>query len=39
MREVQVAEAVLVQGMRVLPSTGQPGGDGRLSKAEDPLSS
>jgi hypothetical protein len=34
-REVQMAEEALVQGVRVLPSSGQPGGDGTLSKAED----
>ena len=33
--EVQMAEESLVQGVRVLPSSGQPGGDGTLSKAED----
>ena len=34
-REVEVGEEALVQGLRVLPSSGQPGGDGTLSKAED----
>jgi len=38
-REPEVAEAALVQGVRVLTRTGQPGGDGRLSIAEDPLGS
>jgi hypothetical protein len=37
--EVQMAEEALVQGVRVLASTGQPGGDGGLSKAEDPFGS
>jgi hypothetical protein len=36
-REVQMAEEALVQGVRVLASTGQPGGNGGLSKAEDPF--
>jgi hypothetical protein len=36
-REVQIAEEALVQGVRVLASTGQPGGNGGLSKAEDPF--
>ena len=37
-REVQMGEEAHVQGVRVLASTRQPGGDGRLSKAEDPRS-
>ena len=37
--EVEMAEEALVQGLRVLASTGQPGSDGRLSKAEDTLGS
>ena len=32
-----MAEEALVQGLRVLPSSGQPGGDGTLSKAKDSL--
>jgi hypothetical protein len=36
-REVQMAEEALVQGVCVLASTEQPGRDGGLSKAEDPL--
>ena len=34
-REPEVAEEALVQGLRVLPSAGQPGGDGGLTVAED----
>ncbi len=37
-REVQMGEVAHVQGVCVLASTRQPGGDGRLSKAEDPRS-
>ena len=36
-RELEMAEGALVQGLCVLASTGQPGGDGGLSKAEDTL--
>jgi len=36
---VQMAEEAFVQGVRVLASTGEPGRDGGLSKAEDPLCS
>jgi hypothetical protein len=39
MRELEMAEEALVQGLRVLASTGQPGSDGGLSKAEDTLGS
>ena len=35
--DVQVAEGALVQGLRVLASTGQPGADGGLPVAEDPF--
>jgi len=38
MRNVQVAEGTLVQDLSMLASTSQPGGDGRLSIAEDPWS-
>ena len=38
-REVEMAEEALVQGLCMLASTGQPGRDGGLSKAEDPLGS
>ena len=38
-REVQMAEEALMQDLRVLTSTRQPGGNGGLSKAEDPLGS
>jgi hypothetical protein len=37
MREPEGAERALVQGLSVLASAGQPGGDGRLPVAEDPL--
>ena len=37
MRDVETAEAALVEGLSVFPSAGQPGGDGGLSVAEDPL--
>ena len=36
-REVQMAEEALVQGMRVLACTSEPGRDGGLTKAEDPF--
>ena len=36
-RELEMAEEALVQGVCVLASTGEPGGDGGLSEAEDPL--
>ncbi len=36
-REVEMAKGPLVQGVCVLASSRQPGGDGRLSKAEDPF--
>jgi hypothetical protein len=36
-REVEMAEGAFVQELRVLASTSQPGGDGGLSKAEDPF--
>src|SRR5436853_1160049 len=35
--EMEVAEGALVQGLCVLASTGEPGGDRRLPVAEDPL--
>jgi len=38
MREVQMEEEALVQGVRVFASTGQPGSNGGLSVAEDPRS-
>jgi hypothetical protein len=37
MREVQMGEEAHVQGVCVLACTSQPGGDGGLSKAEDPF--
>jgi hypothetical protein len=37
MWEPEMAEAAFVQELRVFTCTSQPGGDGRLSKAEDPL--
>jgi len=37
-REVEMAEEVLVQRVRVLASSGQPAGDGRLPVAEDAFS-
>jgi hypothetical protein len=37
-REVEMAEGALVQGMCMFPSACQPGGDGGLSVAEDPFS-
>jgi hypothetical protein len=36
-REPQIAERALVQGLCVLPSSSQPGSDGGLSVAEDTL--
>jgi hypothetical protein len=39
MREPEVAEGALVQGLSVLPSAGQPGDDGCLTVAEDPFGS
>ena len=36
-REVELAEKVLVQGVRMLTRTGQPGGNGGLSKALRPV--
>ena len=38
-REVEMEEEPLVHSVCVLAISGQPGGDGRLSKAEDPLCS
>jgi hypothetical protein len=38
-REPEMAKGALVEGLSVLASTGQPGGDGGVSKAEDPLGS
>ncbi len=35
--EPKMAEAAVVEGLSVLANTGQPGGDGRLPVAEDPL--
>jgi len=37
MREPEMAEEAFVQGLSVLTSPGQPGRDGRLPVAEDPL--
>ena len=37
-RELEVTERVLVQGLHMLTSAEQPGGDSRLTVAEDPLS-
>ena len=39
MREPEGAEGALVQGLSVLASARQPGGDGRLPIAEDPFGS
>ncbi len=39
MREPEGAEAALVQGLSVLASARQPGGDGGLPVAEDPFGS
>jgi hypothetical protein len=36
-RELKMAEGALVQGLSVLASASQPGGDGGLPVAEDPL--
>ena len=36
-RETKIREGALVDGLSVLDSAGQPGGDGSLSVAEDPL--
>jgi hypothetical protein len=38
-RDPEMAKVALVEGLSVLASTGQPGRDGGLSKAEDPLGS
>ena len=38
MREVQIAEGAVVQDLRVLTSTSEPGSDGGLSVAEDAFS-
>jgi len=38
-RELEIAEGALVQGLRMLASARQPGGDGGLSVAEDTLGS
>ena len=38
-REVQIAEEAVTQGMSMLTCTSQPGGDGRLPIAEDPFGS
>jgi hypothetical protein len=35
--KLEMTEKVLVEGVSVLPSAGQPGGDGRLMVAEDPF--
>jgi hypothetical protein len=37
--EVELAEEAFVQGLGMFPSASQPGGDGGLSVAEDPLGS
>ncbi len=37
-REVEMAEEALMQGLRVLASAREPGGDGGLSIAEDSFS-
>jgi len=37
-RKLEVAEKVLVEGLSVLPSAGQPGGNGGLTVAENMLS-
>src|SRR5215469_4652528 len=39
MREPQMAKEAFMQGVRMLTSTGEPGGDRRLTVAEDPLGS
>jgi hypothetical protein len=38
-RKLEVAEKVLVEGLSMLPSAGKPGGDSRLTVAEDTLGS
>jgi len=38
-RELEITEGALVQGLRMLASARQPGGDGGLSVAEDTLGS
>ena len=38
-RDVEVAEAALMEGLSMLACTSEPGGDGRLPVAEDPLGS
>ena len=35
--EMEMAEGAPVQGLRMLPCTSEPGRDGRLSVAKDPL--
>ena len=39
MRELEIGEEAPVQGLCMLPSASQPGGDGGLTIAEDPRSS
>src|SRR5215470_17102706 len=39
MREPQMAKEAFMQGVRMLTGTGEPGGDGGLTIAEDPLGS
>ncbi len=39
MREPEIVEGTLAQGLCVRALAGQPGGDGRLSEAEDPFGS
>jgi hypothetical protein len=38
MREPEMGEEAFVQGLCMLPSASEPGGDGGLSVAEDPFS-
>src|SRR6266566_3332079 len=38
-RKLEMTEKVLVEGVSVFPSAGQPGGDSGLTVAEDPLGS
>jgi hypothetical protein len=38
-RKLEVAEKVLMEGLSMLPSAGKPGGDSRLTVAEDTLGS
>ena len=38
MRETEMGEEALVQGLCMLPSASEPGGDSGLTVAEDPLS-